>query len=76
MSKSTDPTILTVDEVTSQFTRCSKTQLYRMIKHGQFPPPLQLSAQHVGWDARVVREWIETRALGTRPRGRARTEEL
>jgi predicted DNA-binding transcriptional regulator AlpA len=70
------PHILTIDEVTSKFTRCSKAQLYRMIKGGLFPPPLQLSAQHVGWNREEVLEWLRTRQPGVRRREALQEEEV
>ncbi|CAN2528752.1 helix-turn-helix transcriptional regulator [Burkholderia pseudomallei] len=38
-----------------------KTTLYRWIKEGNFPAPIQLGARSVGWRQCDVEQWIESR---------------
>ena len=47
----------------------SKATLYRLIKMGEFPPPLQLGGGSVGWPETVGDEWIQNRPT-TRECGR------
>lgn len=39
----------------------SKQTLYRRIKAVDFPRPIQISPQRVGWRKSEVAEWMETR---------------
>lgn len=41
--------------------KVSKTTLYRWCATGNFPRPLQLSSNIVGWRESEVREWLESR---------------
>ena len=38
-----------------------KTTLYRWIREGKFPAPVQLGARSVGWRAADVQQWVESR---------------
>ncbi|WP_260428508.1 helix-turn-helix transcriptional regulator [Burkholderia stagnalis] len=38
-----------------------KTTLYRWIREGKFPAPVQLGARSVGWRATDVQQWVESR---------------
>ncbi|POS09189.1 MULTISPECIES: helix-turn-helix transcriptional regulator [Burkholderia] len=38
-----------------------KTTLYRWIREGTFPAPVQLGARSVGWRAADVEQWVESR---------------
>ncbi|WP_244125766.1 helix-turn-helix transcriptional regulator [Burkholderia gladioli] len=38
-----------------------KTTLYRWIRDGKFPAPVQLGARSVGWRATDVQQWLESR---------------
>ncbi|WP_316376187.1 helix-turn-helix transcriptional regulator [Burkholderia anthina] len=38
-----------------------KTTLYRWIREGKFPAPVQLGARSVGWRATDVQHWVESR---------------
>lgn len=44
-----------------EITGLSLSSLYRLIRRGEFPPPVRLSAQAVGWAASDVERWIESR---------------
>lgn len=45
-------------------TSLSPATLYRLISRGEFPRPIRLSSQAVGWDINDVQAWIETRKAG------------
>lgn len=49
--------VLSSAEVT-QKTRLSRTTIWRLVRAGGFPPPIQLSANCIGWSQRVVNAWI------------------
>ena len=36
----------------------SRTTIWRRVKCGGLPPPLQISANRVGWPERVIHEWL------------------
>lgn len=38
-----------------------KSCLYDMIKRGEFPAPVKLSAGRVGWTSRTVAAWLDSR---------------
>lgn len=42
-------------------TSLSLATIYRLIKRGDFPRPIQLSVQAVGWDVNDINAWIEGR---------------
>ena len=44
-----------------QMTGLSKSTLYRLIKQGNFPPPLRLTAKAVRWRRDEVNEWLSGR---------------
>lgn len=37
----------------------SKAQLYRLVKKGQFPAPVKLSANISAWPAAQIRAWLD-----------------
>lgn len=75
-TKNPQPRILTIDEVLATYTRCSAACLYRWIAAGTFPEPVQLSAQHVGWNTSEVEEWLKTRAAGVKRRSQPARGEI
>lgn len=42
-------------------TGLSKSHLYAMIRRGEFPAPVRLSARAVAWRESDVMAWIESR---------------
>ena len=42
-------------------TGISKATLYRLVKGGRFPRPVQLGARCVGWRASEIERWLEER---------------
>lgn len=45
-----------------EITALSKATIYREIKKGKFPAPLQLTDRSVGWLISEVEEWINKKA--------------
>ena len=44
----------------------SRTTLWRRVKVGEFPAPIQLGSRHtVGWYEREVTEWLDSRPRTT-----------
>ena len=39
----------------------SLSTIDRMIARGEFPPPIRLSTQAVGWTSTSIEEWIASR---------------
>ena len=52
--------ILRVDEVL-EFLGISRSSLYRYIKTGHIPAPVQIGPGRVGWPEAVLTEWQATR---------------
>jgi len=42
-------------------TSLSLATIYRLIKRGDFPRPIRLSVQAVGWDINDINAWIDSR---------------
>ncbi len=55
--------ILKIPEV-SQRTALSKSSIYDLIKAGQFPKQIKLSARSVGWLESDVDNWLDARIAG------------
>lgn len=41
-------------------TGLSKSEIYRRIRLGTFPKPLQLGARAVAWQAGAIEAWVKT----------------
>ncbi len=57
MNEPPEDRVLSYAEV-MQKTRLSRTTIWRLIRAEKFPPPIQLSANCIGWSQRVVNAWI------------------
>lgn len=44
-----------------RMTGLSKSTLYRLIKKGEFPPPLRLTRKAVRWRREEISEWLSHR---------------
>jgi prophage regulatory protein len=44
-----------------EITGVSIATVYRWIAEGEFPPPVKLGRNSVGWRESEVREWLESR---------------
>jgi len=49
--------VLKINEV-SKDTTLSRATIYRNVKLGTFPPPVQLSARRVGWLAETIARYL------------------
>ncbi|MEJ2410834.1 MAG: AlpA family phage regulatory protein [Novosphingobium sp.] len=54
---------LSISDVMAE-TSLSRTTIYRMIRKGEFPASVQLSAQRVAWDSTALQAWKMQRASG------------
>lgn len=54
------PDLLRCAEVLERF-RLGKTQLYRLIRAGEFPPPVRIGARGVRWRRADLDHWLATR---------------
>ncbi len=48
-------------------TGYGKSMIYKLIKEGQFPKPIQLGARAVAWVDEEVEAWIRERITVSRP---------
>ena len=44
----------------------SVTTLWRMVRRGEFPPPIRVSPGRVAWPASSVLDWIDERMDGAK----------
>ena len=58
----TETRILRLADVVSR-VGLRKSAIYDRIRHGDFPPPIQLSPRAVGWRAEEVDAWIASRPV-------------
>ena len=56
--------ILSMSEVRA-VTGLSRSTIWRAVRSGRFPPPIELSANRIGWPESVVKEWRDKRRLRT-----------
>lgn len=50
-------------------TGLSPSTIYRLVKAGKFPAPIQLSARAVGWQSDAVDAWLGSRARAATQEG-------
>jgi prophage regulatory protein len=58
------------EPVVHRKTRRSRTQRWRDIRKGTFPPPIELGPNSIGWFEDEIDEWLATRrrrTYGTAP---------
>ncbi len=46
-------------------TGLSRTTVWRRVRAGQFPPPVVLGEQSIGWPESVINEWCDSRPRRT-----------
>lgn len=51
----------------SEMTGLPKSSVYALIKKGEFPSPIPITPQTVGWISTEVQDWIATRVKAARP---------
>jgi prophage regulatory protein len=64
MTPDTSPEMLRVSDVLKR-TGMSRTSLYRKLREGAFPAPLELGCNAIGWPDFLVAEWIASRPRRT-----------
>lgn len=72
MSNEPDLQLLRLPEVVER-TRLSRSQIYALVKQGEFPPPVKLSANFAVWVAAEIQSWIASR-IAARPPARDWTQ--
>lgn len=45
----------------------SRSHMHRLIKTGNFPPPVQTGPRAVAWRESDVRAWLESRPVAAQP---------
>jgi len=55
------PTRITRPARAAEMLGVSKATVYRLVKAGQLPPPIRISAQATGWPESVILDYIATR---------------
>lgn len=56
MLKTSDP-VLTLTETCAETRLCRQT-IWKLQRQGDFPPPLRLGAQKLGWRRSTVEAWL------------------
>lgn len=64
MTPDTAPEMLRVSDVLKR-TGMSRTSLYRKLRQGAFPAPLELGSNAIGWESTTVADWIASRPRRT-----------
>ena len=57
---------LEVEEITGM----SRSSIYRLIRNGEFPPPVLVGPAAVRWRASDITTWLESRPIATSESGR------
>lgn len=65
--------VLNITEVLRDYAKCSRPNLYRWVKKGQFPAPIRLGQRRIAWRFDDLENWLRTREVGHRA-GLARQE--
>jgi prophage regulatory protein len=67
VTQSAEDRLLALPEV-SRATTLSRTTIWRSVKAGTFPKPVQVSARRVAWPASGIQQWVAGRMSGGRER--------
>ena len=46
-------------------TGLSRTTIWRRVRAGTFPPPIELGQNSIGWPESLIRSWLANRPLRT-----------
>jgi len=65
MSISADTTRLLPPPVVTERTSLSRTTLWRLVRRGEFPKPVQVSPGRVAWSEASVNAWIAEKMEAT-----------
>ena len=55
-----DDRIISSKELTQRIP-LNRTSIYRMVRQGRFPPPIQITASRIGWRLSTVLAWMADR---------------
>jgi prophage regulatory protein len=55
-----DERIVSQTELSERLT-LNRATIWRMVREGRFPPPVQLTSSRIGWRWSVVLDWLEQR---------------
>ena len=48
-----------------EITGLSRSSIYRLMRNGEFPPPVRIGTSAVRWKASHITKWVESRPLAT-----------
>jgi prophage regulatory protein len=60
------PTSILRSQEVCTHTGLSRTTVYRLIRRGQFPRPIRLTARTTGWLQSEIEDWIAARVFESR----------
>lgn len=60
MERGSSPELIRLPDVCKQ-TGLKRTQLYELIKRGDFPRSIRISLRAVAWDRAAVDQWVRDR---------------
>jgi prophage regulatory protein len=46
-------------------TGLSRTTIWRQVRAGTFPAPIELGVNSIGWPESIISEWLDSRTLRT-----------
>lgn len=50
-------------------TGLKRSSMYALMRAGQFPRPIKLSARAVAWPLQAIQQWVEARAVASSSTG-------
>jgi predicted DNA-binding transcriptional regulator AlpA len=62
MAEQTEPTLVVDAQAAARLIGVSKAQLFRMVKRGTFPKPLDMDARISRWMRETIEAWLRARA--------------
>lgn len=60
--------LMPVKEVAAVTNQC-RTMIFKQVKAGKFPPPVQISPCRIAWRSDLVEKWIEERPFAASKKG-------
>ena len=61
--------LLRARDVYADRLHLSRSAFYDLVRNGDFPPPVRITAQRVGWRESAVDSWVRSRPEVNRLRG-------
>ena len=74
MEVSMDIDALLTESVVRKYVPYGRTQLWEMVRSGDFPPPRRVGPNRRAWLASEIQEWIETRPISLAKKAEAENE--